>query len=78
MLVLLVTVSSIEPRPRFLLADNPPLPIEPELALAVLLDEGNCNNEACASRARYQHCRKWMFWVFSLHPERAIYGTYLI
>jgi len=41
MLVLLVTVSSIEPRPRFLVADNPPLPIEPELALAVLLDEGN-------------------------------------
>ena len=61
-----------------LVADNPPLPIDPELALAVLLDEGNCNNEACASRARYQHCRKWMFWVFSLHPERAIYGTYLI
>ena len=32
-------------------------------------------NEVSASRARYQHCRKWMFWVRNLHPERAIYGN---
>ena len=35
-------------------------------------------NEAGASRARYQHCRKWMFWVRNLHPERAIYGNVYI
>ena len=34
-----------------------------------------CTNEACASRAWYQHCRKWMFWVHNLHPERAIHGN---
>ena len=33
------------------------------------------HNEAGATRAWYQHCRKWMFWVCNLHPERAIYGN---
>ena len=32
-------------------------------------------NEAGASRAWYQHCREWMFWVHNLHPERAIYSN---
>ena len=32
-------------------------------------------NEASASRVWYQHCRKWMFRVRNLHPERAIYGN---
>ena len=32
-------------------------------------------NEAGASRAWYQHCRKWMFWVRNLHPESSIYSN---
>ena len=35
-------------------------------------------NEAVTSRAWYQNCRKWMFWVRNLHPERAIYGNVYI
>ena len=50
-------------------------------AVAFIVGQGclesllSLSNETSASTARYQHCRKWMFWVRNLHPERAIYGN---
>ena len=40
-----------------------------------LLSFFKISNEAGASIAWYQHCRKWMFWVRNLHPEKDVYGN---